>query len=144
MITGSCIRRNERDFPDDLPQPAFFASRPNLRSHCKCQPDNSGALNPSGDLISLHIICQITIFMWLPQEMAPWTLVEHRGGDLGRQINSLPGQRRLMNSRLDTNQFDADVCSLPSLLPSAVVSGPEAQERGKATDFLSVYGNRCT
>lgn len=56
----------KRDFPDYLPLLVFFAWRPNLRSHCRCQPDDRRAWNPSGDLIGLsperfpaHILWQI-------------------------------------------------------------------------------------
>lgn len=48
---GFVCRGMKRDFPDELPRPAFSTQRANFRPSCQCQPEGNAALNPSGDLI---------------------------------------------------------------------------------------------
>lgn len=77
-------RGMNRDFPDDLPSLACFALRPNLRSHCQCQPDDSIKSIRWSDLPFpceplAHILWQLT-FTVLPKEMAHWTLVQYCSG----------------------------------------------------------------
>lgn len=125
-------RGMKRDFPDDLPPLASFARRPNLRSHCRCQPDESSALNQSGDLICLSP-CELTLGSYsLADDICVFAKGNGTSATAGvlrwtfQRTDKQPSRAWEVNEHADwtetrmqaiASQSETDVSSLSSFLP---------------------------